>query len=135
MRERSGFTLIELLVVIAIIATLIALLVPAVQSVRQAAARVECQNNLKQIGIVVHNYAANFNSVPAEGGAPTANGGPGISASVFFNLLPYVEQDAVYNSANGPGQDVVLPIFLCPADATGNGTPLAGSSLATGSYN
>jgi len=138
MPARRAFTLIELLVVIAILAVLIALLVPAVQKVREAAARMQCQNNLRQIGLAVHNYVAGCNAVPSEGGAPSQNGGPGDTASVFFNLLPYLEQQAVYDCASMPGQNQVLRIFLCPSDATGNGTPPAGlatGALALGSYN
>jgi prepilin-type N-terminal cleavage/methylation domain-containing protein len=135
---RRAFTLIELLVVIAIIAILIALLVPAVQKVREASSRVQCQNNLKQIGLAVHNYVSTFGVVPTEGNAPAANGGPGNTASVFFNLLPYLEQEALYQSVGGPGQDVILGVFLCPSDSMGNGTPPAGAAtgaLALGSYN
>src|SRR5262245_61537994 len=136
MHRRRAFTLIELLVVIAIIANLIALLLPAVQKVRESAARVQCQNNMKQIGTAVHNYISTFNCVPAEGGAPAA--GPGNSASVFYNLLPYLEQQSVYDSTNGPGQNQVLAVFLCPSDSTGNGVPPAGAASgaqALGSYN
>jgi hypothetical protein len=125
-------------VVIAIIAVLIGLLLPAVQKVREAAARAQCTNNLKQIGIAVHNYENAYRSVPAEGGAPTTNGGPGNAASVFFNLLPYLEQQAVYNCASAPGQNQILAVFLCPSDSTGTGTAPAGAStgaLALGSYN
>ena len=139
MRNRpQGFTLIELLVVIAIIAILIGLLLPAIQRVREAANQTRCRNNLKQIGLAVHNYVTATGFVPSEGGGPTANGGPGDSASVFFNLLPYLEQQAVYDCASTAGQNQVLGIFLCPSDATGNGTPPAGlatGALALGSYN
>ena len=88
---RVGFTLIELLVVIAIIAVLIALLVPAVQKVREAAARTQCQNNLRQIGIGLHNYQSVFRAFP-EGGTPSprhTNGGYGHSWMTL--LLPYLE--------------------------------------------
>jgi prepilin-type N-terminal cleavage/methylation domain-containing protein len=136
MAERRGFTLIELLVVIAIIAVLVGLLVPAVQRVRESANNVACQNNFHQMGVAFHNYVATHKVVPTEGGAPSANGGPGNNASVFFNLLPQLEQEAVYNSVGGPGQNQVLRIFLCPTDSTAQGTPPAGMGApALGSYN
>jgi prepilin-type N-terminal cleavage/methylation domain-containing protein len=138
-RFRQAFTLIELLVVSAIIAILIALLVPAVQKVREAAARLQCTNNLKQIGLAVHNYASTNKSVPTERGAPAINGGPGNNASVFFNLLPYLEQQSLYSCVNGPGQNQPLAVFVCPSDSTAvGGTPPAGSGTgaqALGSYN
>jgi prepilin-type processing-associated H-X9-DG protein len=121
--------------VIAVIAILIGLLVPAVQKVRETAARVNCQNNLKQIGMAVQNYIWAAKVMPAEGGAPAANGGPGNTASVFFNLLPFLEQDAVYKSTGGPGQDTVLVVFLCPSDFSASGSPPAGAGQALGSYN
>ncbi|WP_233578281.1 DUF1559 domain-containing protein [Tautonia sociabilis] len=91
-RNRRGFTLIELLVVIAIIGVLIALLLPAVQSAREAARRAQCTNNLKQIGLALHNYESTWGSFPM-GEMPG-----GMSPQVA--LLPFVEQNAIYDSFN-----------------------------------
>src|SRR5436305_11015282 len=95
-RRRTGFTLIELLVVIAIIAILIGLLLPAVQKVREAAARVQSQNNLKQLGLAIHNHHDAKGYIPGNW-EPGPNGVYG-SALVF--LLPYIEQDALYRQAS-----------------------------------
>jgi prepilin-type N-terminal cleavage/methylation domain-containing protein/prepilin-type processing-associated H-X9-DG protein len=126
--DRGGFTLIELLVVIAIIGMLIALLLPAVQSAREAARRAQCINNLKQIGLALHNYVASVGSLPFGQGPEPANAWYGWSSLAM--LLPYVEQGNIYNTINfqvpdgsAPGtpqnttaQRVSLAQFQCPSD-------------------
>ena len=107
MRQHKAFTLIELLVVIAIIAILIALLVPAVQKVREAAARTQCANNLKQMGIAIHMNHDAHKQLPSGGwgwdwvGTPERGTGPDQPGGWLYNILPYVEQGTLRDSARG----------------------------------
>jgi prepilin-type N-terminal cleavage/methylation domain-containing protein len=115
---RRGFTLIELLVVIAIIAILIGLLLPAVQKVREAATRSQSQNNLKQLGLALHNfYDPNQKTPPMFGTVPS--GGPNLAGgSVFYHLLPYLEQDALYRLGPDGSRSATLKVLQHPADRT-----------------
>jgi prepilin-type N-terminal cleavage/methylation domain-containing protein len=101
-RTQRGFTLIELLVVIAIIAVLIGLLVPAVQKVREAAARTQSSNNLHQIAIAVHNYNDSYKKFPDTYVYPSTWTNGAVSGNALFVLLPFMEQDPIYNSTYGP---------------------------------
>jgi prepilin-type N-terminal cleavage/methylation domain-containing protein/prepilin-type processing-associated H-X9-DG protein len=134
MRRRSGFTLIELLVVIAIIAVLIALLLPAVQAAREAARRAQCTNNLKQLGLAVHNYNSSNNCLPLQTMFPTAQTTSyGWSYAWPLALLPNVEQSPLFNAFNfAAGTSAILgaaaanttvdytqlATLICPSDGT-----------------
>ncbi|MDX1967428.1 MAG: DUF1559 domain-containing protein [Planctomycetaceae bacterium] len=130
-RTQRGFTLIELLVVIAIIAILIALLLPAVQQAREAARRTQCKNNLKQIGLALHNYESTHALIPSFYSQGAANSG---NFSVQAQMLPYMDQASLHNlidfslklqigccpgDVNPPLVNLVkspLAVFLCPSD-------------------
>jgi prepilin-type N-terminal cleavage/methylation domain-containing protein len=117
--NRKGFTLIELLVVIAIIAILIGLLLPAVQKVREAASRLQCINNMKQIGISLQSYHNDYNQFPSQAATPPNHNG------WMVEILPYVEQGTTYlifqnnnwNSTIGGKQPIKL--YYCPSDPQG----------------
>jgi prepilin-type N-terminal cleavage/methylation domain-containing protein len=160
-QRRRAFTLIELLVVIAIIAVLVGLLVPAVQKVREAASRMSCSNNQKQIALACVNYAgANKNKLPPLTVLPPSLGGGGngpqgitSGGNVFYFLLPYLEGDNIYNlhadynayyeppptgkDAQAPGP-VVAQMFRpyqCPSDPSGSDSPITISGQSSSALN
>jgi prepilin-type N-terminal cleavage/methylation domain-containing protein len=152
--KRAAFTLIELLVVIAVIAILMALLLPAVQQAREAARRTQRRNNLKQLGLALHNYADAFKAFPpgrqvyvspgddgSQGANSGATTGQGSCFSAFAQLLPQLDLGPLYNQINfNRGPDTAAndrisaaqpTVFLCPSD----GLPTTGFVLTTGNNN
>jgi len=141
-RYRLGFTLIELLVVIAIIAILIALLLPAVQQAREAARRTQCKNNLKQLGLALHNYHDVANMFPPFRVRKTGYSSNWYTGNVLWTarILPYIEQAPLYNQIDfnygegtaatdgdrGPNATIranSIPAYLCPSDPARGGVP------------
>src|SRR5438270_8831748 len=160
-QARLAFTLIELLVVIAIIAILIGLLVPAVQKVRESAARLQCENNLKQIGLAVHNHhdslkqlphaGAGWNFAPVYTGVGNPASGKAQECGWLFQILPYVEQQAVWKGGGGTtimacqinAISAPIPLYFCPSRrkpqvgaSTGSwySTQYPGQQVPTGSF-
>ncbi|MCU0879511.1 MAG: DUF1559 domain-containing protein [Pirellulaceae bacterium] len=141
-RDRWGFTLVELLVVIAIIGILVALLLPAVQSAREAARRTSCQNNLKQIALACHNYHDLVNKLPPASTNPTLAGSSGFAA-----ILPHLEQSnlyTLYDFSQGNSSPVNLaavsqriPTYICPSNVFARPVPISGcdaNDRAPGTY-
>jgi len=140
--RKAGFTLVELLVVIAIIGILVGLLLPAVQAAREAARRMSCSNNMKQLGLAIHNHESTYRNIPAWGRIipaaqyPTTPGNPFNQRATFgvlFQLLPYMEQNNIYNLFDlrrsyldpinmppplgtlVPAAFATVPVFICPS--------------------
>lgn len=145
--RKHGFTLVELLVVIAIIALLIGLLLPAVQAAREAARRMSCQNNFKQIGLALLNYESGHRRLPPffihRSGNATRLADPDKGANWAVFILPFMEQKALYDQWNfnipanqNAGRSTELSVFKCPSDPKndGNFCAYAGGNWARGNY-
>lgn len=151
-KQKLAFTLVELLVVIAIIGVMVGLLLPAVQAARESARRMQCMNNLKQIGLAVHNYHDVYNRFPPGGpGTGVHPNNDGYRVSAWVRILPYLEQQALYDQVNltGPSRHVPdsllpdgervrhkqLPAMICPTDDHPPFSPAAGDERwAKGNY-
>jgi prepilin-type processing-associated H-X9-DG protein len=140
--RRPGFTLFQLLLILALLAILLGLLLPAVQKVREAAARAQCGNNLKQQALAMHNANDTYGKLPPLAGSfPKKEGSQG---TFFFYLLPFIEQDNLFqNASDGKGNysvwvndtySRVIPTYLCPSDPTGGNNHLHDGWLAESSY-
>ena len=143
--ERRGFTLIELLVVIAIIAILIGLLLPAVQKVREAAARMQCSNNFKQLGLALHGHHDTFGKLPpGQYNNFYSNDAPWIRGCWVQPILPFIEQDNLFRiydtarQANGnwalvvPNKDTIIKTLVCPSDPNGGKTQTRDTNTVNG---
>src|SRR5688572_27028117 len=142
-KTREGFTLVELLVVIAIIGVLVALLLPAVQSAREAARRMQCQNNLKQFGLALHNYHdANMAFPPSSVWKQEAHiaelNSSNLGPNWIIMILPYMEQQSLFDSfdfnfaipakENAVPRSTRLAVTLCPSDSGYNTKPFNGGA-------
>jgi prepilin-type N-terminal cleavage/methylation domain-containing protein/prepilin-type processing-associated H-X9-DG protein len=142
-RRRPGFTLIELLVVIAIIAILIGLLLPAVQKIREAANRMKCSNNLKQMGLAAHNFESAFQTMPPGEWTRDVNGGTS-RPSLATGILAYIEQANKFNQfnfawdptqpQNAAARQQDVPIFMCPSETSSAAFVESGQKLGRINY-
>lgn len=142
-KKNRGFTLIELLVVIAIIAILIALLLPAVQQAREAARRTQCKNNMKQLGLALHNYHDTHTTFPINYGTTyNPNDANGRGVGWMSLILPFIDQAPLYNTidfsrhthfpANRTAAETIMPALLCPSDPGNANGKLASRSNSGG---
>lgn len=139
--RNSGFTLVELLVVIAIIGVLVAMLLPAVQAAREAARRSSCSNNLKQLGLALHNYVDTYKTLPIHYGGNNVYNNTNTGRGWIVGILPYIEQQNLYdqiqpgplsNAQNTTVAATVLTPLLCPSDGQNEGGRMGGRANVGG---